>query len=213
MTSLFSYQFTRIPIFKSIQPTLLAISVGLCLFASSYVHSQSIIVDPGPPESSASSPTPTSNPYASMLNCSQYLSCGACIQQSACGWCGVGVTGHCIRAFNFLVQQGTALDTCYGNLDQYFWLQCSLGAKVFSSLAIAAMIVIGLILLTLCACCWRRRRRHQQNYQFDHFMGKLTKKYKQKENFKSSKLPSTKASAALNSPEEKSKGGKLNWKK
>jgi hypothetical protein len=69
------------------------------------------------------SPRPTHAPLPP-VNCTEFTNCADCTKKGDCGWCNVGEP-QCIASFNVMNPQGSGLTVCYGNSDQYFWMQCT----------------------------------------------------------------------------------------
>ncbi|KAI9189719.1 hypothetical protein H9P43_001152 [Blastocladiella emersonii ATCC 22665] len=137
--------------------TLLAIFLALAVVVTSAL-AQAVTVDPGPaPTATIPPPAASQTPGTKAANCTALKSCGACVASSDCGWCDYK-GGQCINAFNYWAP-GAGSDTCYGQIDSYYWMQCSIGARTTSILAIAGGIVLAFIVMGFCACLIRLRRR------------------------------------------------------
>ncbi|ORZ33581.1 hypothetical protein BCR44DRAFT_156215 [Catenaria anguillulae PL171] len=129
-----------------------------------------------PPAATATIAPPPLATSAPDVNCTALRTCSDCVKNGACGWCGVN-DGTCIRAFNPLHGQGTGIDACYGQTDQFFLFQCSIGAKTASILAIAGGIVAGFILMFLITCMIRMRRSGTGNSAFTRMVDDFDKRY------------------------------------
>ncbi|KNE54791.1 hypothetical protein AMAG_00745 [Allomyces macrogynus ATCC 38327] len=164
----------------------MAVVAAVLLLAPAAAVAQTIVVGPGPPPTFTPTATPTPTHVMSTTNCTTLRTCSECAAVAACGWCtlltathsNASVPGQCIPSFNIFAPPGGSASACYGQLDQYFWMQCSLGARTFSIVAIAGGILALFVVLFLCGCLIRaRRRRAQGDTAFTRMVDDFERKY------------------------------------
>lgn len=86
------------------------------------------------------------------VDCSQFLSCGSCIAQEGCGYCGS--VGRCVSGGWF-----GALDRSSCGLGDYYYHQCHMSTLPLGIISIVLIsvvlliVIVGISILCCCLCC------------------------------------------------------------
>ncbi|KAL7754133.1 hypothetical protein RI367_000113 [Sorochytrium milnesiophthora] len=166
---------------------LAAVTTALMLVASAQAQSTMTTSSShaAPTTSTTMAPTttapfyqwPTSSPTPSAVNCSSYTSCSTCSQQGACGWCNAG-TPMCIVSYNFAFGQGdNSAAACYGQADQFYYMQCSVGGRTLTIAGIVVGILVGMAAITLTGWLVRRSRRNAEEGSFSRMVDGISRRH------------------------------------
>ncbi|KAI9221297.1 hypothetical protein BC828DRAFT_405035 [Blastocladiella britannica] len=134
----------------------MALLVLMTVLIPSAVQAQGISIAPTP-TTSVPAPTETNTPTTA-TNCTTLITCKSCAAASSCGWCSSG-SGYCIPAFNYMAVSGNGPEVCYGQVDSYYWMTCSVGARTMAIMAIAGGIMAVFVVGGLVICLAKIRRR------------------------------------------------------
>ncbi|CAO3644643.1 unnamed protein product [Mucor hiemalis] len=86
------------------------------------------------------------------VDCSQFFSCGSCIAQEGCGYCGS--IGRCVSGGWF-----GALDRSSCGLGDYYYHQCHMSTLPLGIISIVLIsvvllaVIVGISILCCCICC------------------------------------------------------------